>query len=574
MAADYTRFSRRSITSTLLCLLILVCFASVALAQSAAGPLVAKLTVSDKRVKSVAFSPDGKLIAAGYGFFSNGGITIWNTADKSVVATPRLDQASRAGVSRVAFSDDGKLFAAATDRGQVILWRVGSWQTPKSLLLNQGDTTDLVFSPDSSKLAYSSDKVALVYDLKTAQPTIIARGSKGGRSFNGISFSPDGKLVIVCGDQAIQIWDVESKQVVSKWDTKTFGFFGRASGDGVHIIEGGGSIFGGKRVNIWRRADGSKIKQLTEFRDGLFTVAISHSGKLFALAGGDYGDGGSLSLWSLTDGRELGFASHGEFPIQNIAFSPDDSLLAAASEDGVVLIYAVDRLRGPELKKQAAALCGEIAIQDDKTYVVPLAKAPNPMRPMFEFSWRIEVVNPETVAGLVNFPVVLRDWSIESSAGGNRARIADVQSLLSRADSKSDHVVFGYVQNPGWNEGFVTKIFDDGSFVAANSSGRCRAYGSLAQLKTDFETVRKRLIAEGILEVGKEPLTIGADHYSTAFIELTSDGVTELRSDADNIAALLQGAPAKKREAFGRVFKQEKVFIDSLLNAGQTLPRQ
>jgi WD40 repeat protein len=74
--------------------------------------LVAKLTVSDKRVKSVAFSPDGKLIAAGYGFFSKGGITIWNTADKSVVATPRLDQASRAGVSRVAFSDDGKLFAA------------------------------------------------------------------------------------------------------------------------------------------------------------------------------------------------------------------------------------------------------------------------------------------------------------------------------------------------------------------------------------------------------------------------------------------------------------------------------
>jgi hypothetical protein len=63
--------------------------------------------------------------------------------------------------------------------------------------------------------------------------------------------------------------------------------------------------------------------------------------------------------------QELRFASHGEFPIQNTAFSPDDSLLAAASEDGVVLIYAVDRLRGPELKKQSAALCGGIAIQDE-----------------------------------------------------------------------------------------------------------------------------------------------------------------------------------------------------------------
>lgn len=552
---------------------VLLCLASVARAQSAERALVAKLASADSRVKAVAFSPDGKLIAAGYGFFDDGGIKIWNTADQSVVATWRLSKASRAGVSHVAFSSDGKLFAGATDRGDVLLWQVGSWRSPRILLKGQGDSSDLSFSADSTRLAYSSDQIALVYDLKTAQTTTIAREAKHGNSFNGISFSPDGKLAIICRDESVEIWDIASKKMASNWPTRSFGFFGRASNDGAHVIEGGGSIFGRKKVNVWSLTRSAKISELTEFRDGVFSVAISHSGKLFALGGGDYGDGGgNVSLWSLSDTRELGFASFGEFPIHSIAFSPDDSLLAAASEDGFVLLYSVERLRGPQLKKQTSALCGEIALQDNKAYLVPLAKVPNPMRRDFEFSWRLEIANPGTVAGFVNSPVVLRDWTIESYAALDRARIADVQSLLTRGHANSGHVVFGYVQNPGWNEGFMAKIYDDGSFVASNTQGLCRSYGSLAQLNTDFDTVRKRLLTEGLLEVGKEPLTIGADHYGTAFIELTNNGVTELRSDAENFELLLKGGPATKREAFSRVFKQERAFIDALLGAGLTLP--
>jgi hypothetical protein len=211
-------------------------------------------------------------------------------------------------------------------------------------------------------------------------------------------------------------------------------------------------------------------------------------------------------------------------------------------------------------------------IEDNKTYVVPLSKVPNPMRPNFEFSWRLEVANPETVATLTNSPVVLRDWTIESSAAMDRARITNARSLLTPAASKSDYAVFGYVQNPGWNEGFVAKVYDDGSFVASDNSGKCRSYGSLSQLSTDFETIKKRLINEGLIAVGKEPLTLGADHYGTAFIELTTNGVAELRSDADDIGVLLKGGPAKKREAFSQVFSKEKPFVDSLLHAGMKLP--
>jgi len=542
--------------------------------QTTSESLVAKLACPDHRVQAVAFSPDGKLIAAGYGFFNDGGITIWNSANRSVVATLLPNRPDKAGIKRVAFSDDGKLLAAATDRGDVLLWTVGSWRTYKTILKAQGESTDLSFSADSSKLAYSSDQVALVYNLKTARATTIARGDGRGREFNGISFSPDGKLVIVCGDRSIEIWDVDSKRIVRNWQTKSVGFFGRLSSNGVHIIAGGGSIFGGKLVEIWNLADGGKLNELSEFRNGLFALAISHSGKLFAVAGGDYaGEGsGSISLWDLSEARELGFTSFGEFPIQGVAFSPDDSLLAAASEDGFVLLYDVDRLRGPQLKKQTSALCGEILVENNKTFVVPLSKVPNPMRPNFEFTWRVEIANPDAVAGLINSPVVLRDWTIESSAGKDRARVADPRSLLARGRSKSDYAIFGYVQNPGWNEGFVAKVYDDGSFVTSNNSGKCRSYGSLSQMNTDFETIKQRLVNEGLIAVGKDPLTLGADHYGTAFIELTIDGVSELRSDADHIEVLLNGGPAKKREAFSRVFSKEKPFVDALLNAGMKLP--
>jgi WD40 repeat protein len=127
-------------------------------AQTVSEALIAKLACPDHRVQAVAFSPDGKLIAAGYGFFDDGGITIWNSADRSIVATLQLNKADKAGIKRVAFSDDGKLLAAATDRGDVMLWSVGLWRTHKTVLKGQGKSTDLSFAADSSKLAYSSDQ--------------------------------------------------------------------------------------------------------------------------------------------------------------------------------------------------------------------------------------------------------------------------------------------------------------------------------------------------------------------------------------------------------------------------------
>jgi hypothetical protein len=541
--------------------------------------LVAKLESADHRVQDVAFSPDGTLLAAGYGFSDEGGVTVWNVADRTIVASLLNGKDGAAGISHVAFSDDGKWLAAASGHGDVMLWAVGSWQSHKTVIKRLKSAREfssarsLSFSPLSDKLALASDESVVLYDLQTGRADVLAKETGPAVSFVGVSFSPDGKIIATYGAGSIRLWDAETRQPIKTWRAGGGGFFGRLSPDGAHMVVGGGAVYGRKSVEVWDVKDEKKVKELSEFRSGLFSLAISHSGKLFAVAGGDYGGGGDLSLWDLEEGRELGFVSFGSHPIQGVAFSPDDRLLAAASEDGFVLLYSVERLRGPQVKKQASALCAEIKIEDDRTFVVPLAAVPRPMREGFEYAWKLEVANPEALGDVKAGPVVLSEWAIESSAGDDRARIGRFRSLLARGpapDALSNYAVFGDVMNPGWDKSFVVKVYGDGSFVATKNSGDCLAYGSLAASVStpDFGTLKRRLVSEGLLAIPKEPLTLGADHYRTSFIGLASDGALELRSDADSIEVLLKGGPAKKREAFSRLYAQEEEFINSLLRAG------
>ena len=108
----------------LLCIVgLLACLAPSATAQTTDGALLAKLDCPD-RVKDVVFSPDGKLLAAGFGWNDQGGARIWNVANQEVVATLTVGKGDEANIEHVAFSPDGKLFAAANWNGDVTLWTV------------------------------------------------------------------------------------------------------------------------------------------------------------------------------------------------------------------------------------------------------------------------------------------------------------------------------------------------------------------------------------------------------------------------------------------------------------------
>ena len=542
---------------------------------NASDLLVAKLDCPD-RVNDVAFSPDGKLIAAGYGWNTQGGVKVWDVASRTVVTALATGKGNYSHVERVAFSPDGKLFASANFDGDVTLWAVGSWRRLKTVIFHGGSPTSLSFSPDGTKLAFSSAFAVILYDLKSARANKIAARTHLSDYFSGASFSPDGKSLAVGTRGAIQFWDVATLKPAKHLRTKATDFFCRFSPQGKYLIAGGGAILGKRSIVVWDVEDEKPVSEISQFRSGLFALAIAHSGKLFALGGGSYGPGGDLSVWSLSEAEEVAFVSFGQFPIEGLAFSPDDTLLAAASQDGFVLLYAVNLLRGPQHTKQSQPLCGEILAETNQVFVVPLSEVPTPMSRDFHYAWKLELIDPRSLAKLAGFPVLLADWEIESNAATDRARVSKFYTLLSPSasfGSLRNYVVFGDVQNPGWNEGFIAKIYGDDSFVATDNSGTCLAHGSLNQLQAgqNLEAIKARLLTEGFMSSPKEPTTRGLDHYRTRFIELSLDGVRHLRTDAE-VVDFDRKHPAKKEEDFRRIFRQEEPFISSILRAGRKLP--
>jgi WD40 repeat protein len=170
-------------------------------------------TVRDKTkktglVESVAYSPDGKLLAcAGQAL----PIIVRDSADGKVVATLG---SSDAYVHALAFGADSNTLAAA-GRNQIELWDVKEKKVTATIP-TPADVISLAFSPDGKTLAGGSNTV-LLCDVASQKITILPAET---HVYYGIAFSPDGKTVVSGADNSVvELWDVASRKSTAKLKT-------------------------------------------------------------------------------------------------------------------------------------------------------------------------------------------------------------------------------------------------------------------------------------------------------------------------------------------------------------------
>ncbi len=297
-------------------------------------------------VNSLAFSPDGHTLASGY----SSEIVLWDVETGQQMAT--LERHGFSIICSVAFSPDGQTLASGSTDDTIRLWDVSTGQLQATLKGHESPIHSLVFSPDGQTLASGSgswgtilgDFTVRLWDVSTGQLQATLTGH--GSLVHSVAFSPDGQtLASGSRDSTVRLWDVETGQPLAILREHTDWVYS------VAFLPDGQTLASGSRdgtVLLWDTSPyinitlqsvdaGQPLATLVpEGRtDWVYSVAFSPDGKTLASGSGDL----TVRLWDVGTGQSL-------IPLEksygfSVAFSPDGKILASGSPSGTIQLWEV-----------------------------------------------------------------------------------------------------------------------------------------------------------------------------------------------------------------------------------------
>ncbi len=125
------------------------------------------------------------------------------------------------GVSGLAFSPDGKLLAASSTDGTVHLWRTSDHQLDETLRGHLLGVHAVAFSPDGERLATVShgNEAVKLWDVTTRHDVATLAGQ--GALFDYARFSPDGRILLAVNMQRqAYLWRAPSREDIAALEAR------------------------------------------------------------------------------------------------------------------------------------------------------------------------------------------------------------------------------------------------------------------------------------------------------------------------------------------------------------------
>ena len=299
---------------------------TVCLWEVSSGQCLTILQGHTDAVYSVAFSPDGKTLASGSGDRT---VRLWEVNNGQCLT---ILQGHTGVVYMVAFSPGGKTLASGSNDHMVRLWEVSSG---KCLAILQGHTSavrSVVFSPDGKTLTSGSeDQTVRLWEVSSGQSLTILQGYTG--AVRSVAFSPDGKILASGNsDWTVRLWEVNSGQRLTILQGHTSRVRSVAfSPDGKTLASGSDD----QTVCLWEISSGQRLTILQSHIGIVRSVAFSSNGKTLASGGHNQ----MVCLWEVSSGQSLTILQGHSHWVRSVAFSPDGKTLASGSYDGIINLW-------------------------------------------------------------------------------------------------------------------------------------------------------------------------------------------------------------------------------------------
>ncbi len=326
------------------------------------GKLLSELQGSVGTIYSLAFSPDGRTLAAG-----RDKIAVWDLDAQNAMP---LYERNQLAVS-LAFSPNGQTIAAGGTKGEIVQWDFrqssqrwplqGSKYGPRSLAFSPdgsflatdgGIGTIMLFQPsrqhehilhlrvdveiyavesahDGRMFALKRDTGYVLWDPSGARPPI--RVVDLPQRQIAMQLSPRGNvLAVLDGNRAIHLWDTNTGQPIRQI-TNAVATVERIALNPVETLVAGVGSDGDIMVSDFR--SGATWSKGAEATGHARAVAFSPDGERLASGGME----GAIHLWGARSAEHLLMLQNGESDVPALAFSPDGTLLAAAADSSIAI---------------------------------------------------------------------------------------------------------------------------------------------------------------------------------------------------------------------------------------------